>query len=339
MIGFALPRGGSAQFWVWHRSGGPSDEGCSRSKRPGARAGEFSRDPVEIGLGPRELGRLMASVQRDADDSEAEGSRSAAVRRPGTCSSCALTARSVGVSWVDRWRIAVRCSREPLQRMPAPSVVSVLAESCAEQVPDAAGEGEAEPPQMTTRRTARRTFQPPKWTLRAPVSAKATITAARVTGTRRLAGGSRMASIGSSAPETNDSFEALAAWKGLGSRRVRCAVRHPHASRAPRAVSSVATVWAVAAILHISTAGVIRPVVRCKRRVDTARLGRFASRQSLFGDLSRDTQESFDAYVKSQLPNGPKFRRAQTPGPPIRAFAGGEQRSRRRPPVRPRSLR
>jgi len=223
--------------------------------------------------------------------------------------------------------------------MPAPSSASALAESCAEQVPDAAGEGKAEPPQMTTFRTARRTSHPPRWALRAPVRARASRTAARVTGTRRLAGAAGWRGPGAAHRRRTTASRRRRPGRDWEGRRGRCAVRHPHACRAPGAVSSVATVWAVAAILHISTAGVIRPVVRCKRRVNTARLGRFASRQSLFGNLSRDTQASFDAYVKSQLPNGPRFTRAQAPGPPIRAFAGGEQRSLRRPPVRPRSVR
>ena len=57
-----------------------------------------------------------------------------------------------------------------------------------------------------------------------------------------------MASIGSSAPETNDSPEAPAAWTGL-TRSVgsMCSSASRWAFRAPRAVSSVATARAVAA--------------------------------------------------------------------------------------------
>src|SRR6516164_2488436 len=101
---------------------------------------------------------------------------------------------------------------------------------------------------MTTRRTARRTSLPPRRALRAPVRLRAIRTATKVTGTRRSAGGSRMASIGSTAPHTNDSADAPAAWVGLGmSAGSMCSSASRWAASAPRAVSSTATVWAVAA--------------------------------------------------------------------------------------------
>ena len=57
-----------------------------------------------------------------------------------------------------------------------------------------------------------------------------------------------MASIGSSAPETNDTAEVLAAWTGLGiSAGSMCSSASRCAAKAPRSVSSVATVRAVAA--------------------------------------------------------------------------------------------
>ena len=65
--------------------------------------------------------------------------------------------------------------------MHAPSVVSVLAESCAEQVPDAAGEGEAERSADDHPQDGAADVPPAQVGAEAPVRARGSRTAARFT--------------------------------------------------------------------------------------------------------------------------------------------------------------
>lgn len=68
---------------------------------------------------------------------------------------------------------------------------------------------------MTTRATAARRLVPPSRALTSPVTASATRTATKVTGTRQPADGARIAISGSSAPVVNAAAEANAACHGL----------------------------------------------------------------------------------------------------------------------------
>src|SRR5699024_3912533 len=83
------------------------------------------------------------------------------------------------------------------------------------QEPTANVAASASAPPMTTRRAARSGSARPIQAPTAPVIASATSTATNVTGTRMLAGGSRIASIGSTDPARKATAEASAACQGL----------------------------------------------------------------------------------------------------------------------------
>src|SRR5690242_18685575 len=86
-----------------------------------------------------------------------------------------------------------------------------LADGGAEQVPDAVSEGQADRSADDDTQDGAADIAAPRRALRVPVRPRAIRTATNVTGTRRPAGGSRMASIGSTAPDVNDSADAPAA--------------------------------------------------------------------------------------------------------------------------------
>ena len=70
-------------------------------------------------------------------------------------------------------------------------------------------------PPSTTRMTARRLRAPPSTALTVPVRTSATSTATNATGTRKAAGGNKIATNGTSAPRVNATADDTAACDGL----------------------------------------------------------------------------------------------------------------------------
>ena len=99
--------------------------------------------------------------------------------------------------------------------LPSAGSSARLADGGAEQAPDAIGERQAERSADDDAQDGAADVAAAQVRAEGAGRARATRTAAKVTGTRRPAGGSRIESIGSSAPETKDSAEAPAAWIGL----------------------------------------------------------------------------------------------------------------------------
>src|SRR5258708_16979607 len=163
------------------------------------------------------------------------------------------------------------------------------------------------PPPITTRATAARRLVPPRRALTSPVTASATSTATKVTGTRQAAGGARIATSGRSAPMVNDAAEAIAACRGL--------------VRSLGSMPSSTSTWAANASCLVSSSATVR-AVRADRPFARYRAASSASSCSGASASSRRSLSSIALSVSRWLltdtysPNAIEIAPATSPATP-----------------------